>query len=306
MISNALSNKEIAKILKWYADYIALDSNDIYIQYRRKSYEEAAKIVELMPEPLDLKVLLETKGIGPKIFSRVKEIIETNKLRELNRLIDKFGDFRDMTTVAGVGIKTARKLYEDYGITTAAEIVQFVKEGKITNKTIISGLANKDRRLQRVYVEPIAKKLTDFFHTELPECNFELCGSWRRMKQNIKDLDALTDAPLDRSRDVMLKLGTLIEDGKSKISTLVDDIKFELRVASPESYGSFLLHLTGPWPYNQHLRKIAKDKGFTLNEYGLHLKGENLTAFKSEREIVEFLGETFLSPEERGKHYEHD
>lgn len=304
MIRSVISNKEIAKILMWYSDYIALESGKPDAHYRRRAYEEASKKISSMEEPIDPESAISIDGIGPRIAAKIKEISETGRLSALDVLIKRFGDLRDMTTVVGVGIKTAYKFKKEFGITTAKELIDLVNAGKITSKTIVAGIANKERRLSRSEVESTVKKIEAIFH-EKP-CRFDICGSWRRGKETIKDLDALTDLPLAEARVLMQRLGTLIEDGQSKISTLVDGIKFELRVTNSESYGSFLLHLTGPWPYNQHLRKIAKTKGFTLNEYGLHKENENKAAFLDEKQIVEILDESFISPEERRLKYERD
>jgi len=79
---------------------------------------------------------------------------------------------------------------------------------------------------------------------------------------------------------------------------LKEGFDIDLRVVPAKSYGSALQYFTGSKEHNIHLRKIAINKGFKLNEYGL-FKGSKMVAGKTEEEIYRVLGMKCPPPEIR-------
>ncbi|ELR13437.1 DNA polymerase beta, putative [Acanthamoeba castellanii str. Neff] len=80
--------------------------------------------------------------------------------------------------------------------------------------------------------------------------------------------------------------------------------RIDLRVIPYENYYCGLLYFTGSDFFNQQMRKIALDRGFTLNEYDVcpvgstGVKGDPIEVH-SEEDIFELLGMTYKSPEQR-------
>lgn len=289
-----ITGEKVAQILRDYQDYISLDDKgNPVLRYKKRMYRDAADKIATLGK-IDLEEVAGMKGIGPSIYKKVKEIVETGTLKSLEKLKKKHGDFGDMTTVTGVGIVTAAKLKREHGAKSAKDIVKLVEDGTIKNKSIIVGLVDTKRR-PRKEVEPIAEKVRKAFKSH----KFEICGSYRRGKEDLKDLDAMTDATKAETTKILKKLGPIVEEGNSKISTIVNGLKVEVRLIEEDNFGALKLHLTGPWRYNQYLRRIALSKGLTLNEYGLHDEDKNLASGFSEREIIEFLGEKYLTPRKR-------
>ena len=71
-----------------------------------------------------------------------------------------------------------------------------------------------------------------------------------------------------------------------------------------DEYYFGLLHSTGTDLFNQHMRKIALEKGYTLNEYNLRKLGSGGVPgkpvdVKSEQDIFKCLDMEYKSPEER-------
>ena len=57
---------------------------------------------------------------------------------------------------------------------------------------------------------------------------------------------------------------------------------------------------TGPAMYNIHKRRLAKTKGYKLNEYGLYKRDTNeKVAGETEHSIYEALGWNYKEPTER-------
>ena len=106
-------------------------------------------------EITDIEQLEGVAGIGSGSFKRIKEILETGKLKELEEY-DKMINERqvkkaiidELKNVHGIGEVTAVKLVED-GIKSVADLKKASKEGKIQlNSNILVGLEFYDDLLK--------------------------------------------------------------------------------------------------------------------------------------------------------------
>jgi DNA polymerase (family 10) len=71
-------------------------------------------------------------------------------------------------------------------------------------------------------------------------------------------------------------------------------------ITNQDSYGACLYQSTGPAMYNVHKRKLAKSKGFKLNEYGLFDRETNeKVAGETEESIFEAMGWSYKEPHQR-------
>src|SRR5204863_7575239 len=86
-------------------------------------------------------------------------------------------------------------------------------------------------------------------------------------------------------------------DTKSSVR-LANGLQVDLRVVPEQSFGAALLYFTGSKAHNIELRKIAIDKGWSLNEYGL-TEGERVVASRTEQDIYRALGMEWIPPELR-------
>jgi DNA polymerase (family 10) len=95
-------------------------------------------------------------------------------------------------------------------------------------------------------------------------------------------------------RDILAK-------GPTKATVVLKSgIQVDVRLLPRKSYGAGLLYFTGNKNYNIYLRRIAIEKGYKLNEYGLFdRKTGKMISGKSEEEIFKKLGQRYLRPEER-------
>jgi DNA polymerase (family 10) len=75
-------------------------------------------------------------------------------------------------------------------------------------------------------------------------------------------------------------------------------IQVDVRVITQESYGAALQYFTGSKAHNIALRRIAQDKGYKLNEYGV-FKGEKRIAGDTEESVYKLLGLAWIPPELR-------
>jgi DNA polymerase (family 10) len=72
----------------------------------------------------------------------------------------------------------------------------------------------------------------------------------------------------------------------------------DLRVVPEESWGAALSYFTGGKDHNVALRRLAIEKGYKLNEYGV-FEGERRLAGRTEEEVYTALGLQYVPPELR-------
>ena len=109
-------------------------------------------------------------------------------------------------------------------------------------------------------------------------------GSIRRKVSEISDIDIFVTKDIDlKEIEKLDKFLSWIEKGKDKIGFMFHcnkyniDRKVELYINTKmESFGSMLLHTTGPDMYNVYLRKLAKDQGLLLNQHGIFKNGKQI------------------------------
>src|SRR5690606_10724264 len=72
----------------------------------------------------------------------------------------------------------------------------------------------------------------------------------------------------------------------------------DLRVLAPESYGAGLYYFTGSKAHNIAVRRLARERGLKLNEYGVWRDGRRI-AGRTEREVAQAVGLPLIPPELR-------
>ena len=140
---------------------------------------------------------------------------------------------------------------------------------------------------------------------------YEACGSYRRLKDWVADIDFLLI--MQGSSDVLynhiasISEGhTVVAKGEKYMSILVKGTTFKVdfKVIPEESWVFGVLHYTGSASSNISLRAAASRKGWKLNEYGLYYKEtgkpvRSLNTFVTEKDIFDILGEKYKAPQDR-------
>jgi len=129
-----------------------------------------------------------------------------------------------------------------------------------------------------------------------------LCGSYRRDKPDCGDLDIVI---IPRNPDLFDRFCVdnfgMQKNGKNPMRNgLIGDVQVEFYVATPENLGTFLQMWTGSMQTNIKLRKLAREKGYSLSQYGFKcLKTNKLHKCATEIAVYEFLGIGYVSPTDR-------
>ncbi|MFQ5866436.1 MAG: DNA polymerase/3'-5' exonuclease PolX [bacterium] len=288
-----MKNREVVKLLQEIGQLLELKGEN---PFRVRSYEKAAQNIASLTAPIE-KFLnqdrLETiPGIGEGIAKKIKEYLETGKLKYFDDLKKGFPEgVLEMLSVPGIGPKTAKTLYDELGIKSLAQLEKAAKEhrlselrrlGEKAQENILRGIQMMRKGGERILLSSalfLARPVIE----ELKKCpgikDIDLAGSIRRKKETIKDIDILCTAK--KSDVVMRKFVSLpqvkeiLAQGETKSSVILEeDIQVDLRVIKPESYGAALMYFTGSKDHNIALRELARKKGYKINEYGLFKLGK--------------------------------
>jgi DNA polymerase (family X) len=312
-----MKNKLIAKIFKDIADILEIKGEN---RFRIHAYERASRNIESLPDDVEILIkegtLKDVDGIGKDLEEKIKEIASTGKLEYLEELKkDIPGGLVEMLNVPGIGPKTAKLLYEKLDIQDVVMLERMAHAGKIreleglgekTEENILAGieLFKKSRdRLDLKIAMDAANSFVDKFKKfkEVKKINY--AGSLRRMKESVRDIDILisSDKP-EKAIDFFTTLPSVksvTAKGPLKSSVITkDNIQVDVRVSDEASYGAALMYFTGSKEHNIKLRQLAIKNGLKLNEYGI-FKGEKRIAGKTEKDMYEALGISYIEPELR-------
>lgn len=313
-----VQNSEIAEMFHEVADLLEIEDAN---PFRVRAYRNAARTIEgyakriykMIDDGDDLK---EISGIGEDLAEKIKEVVDTGNLRFLEDLRARTPhSLIELLKISGLGPKRVQQLYQELNITNLQELQDALKSGKVSeldgfgNKTVenileaieVGSFGEKRTRydISEQFVAPILDYLKSLEYVEEAVAG----GSFRRRKATVGDLDII--AISDQGDDVCKafveynSVNEILSQGETKASvSLRSGLQVDLRVVKRESFGAALLYFTGSKAHNIHLRNIAVDKGYKLNEYGVY-KGDEKIVGETEEEIYEFFNMPYIKPELR-------
>ncbi len=312
-------NEELAKIFSAIAQY--LDSEEVAFKpyaYRRvaSSLEALEREAREIYESEGIEGLKEISGVGESIALQIEQYLKTGKIKQYEELKKKLPiDLAELTKIEGLGPRKARILYRALGVRNIKDLEKKAKGGKIrklpgfgekAEKNILQGIAftKKDQgRFSLNEVLPFANQIKEKLSRIKSVSRVEFAGSLRRMKETVGDVDFLViSSNPQKVMDFFTTLPEIVKvwgKGATKASVrLSQGFDMDLRVVSLKSYAAALIYFTGSKEHNIRIRKIAMDKGYKLNEYGL-FKGSGMIPTESEEEIYQKLGMQTPPPEIR-------
>ena len=297
--------------------------------FRARAYDRAVRRLRDSDEDLAAlseAALLRRDGIGKAIAGKMREFFDTGRIAKLETLRERFPPaVQQLAQIPGIGPKTLARLRAELGIESIEALRAAVEQGALRN---VAGLGQKSeqmlrRGLQRVGAagkdrrQPIARVLpeAELLVAELSAlpgvAAARYCGSLRRLRSTIADLDILVAAA--DPGPVMAHAATLPVvdasqpphggDTRTALTTR-RGLHVDLRVVAPDQYGAAALYFTGSQAHNIRLRGLAAARGWLLNEYGLWNEHRELIAADTEEAIYAALGLPPIPPplrEDRGE-----
>ena len=311
-------NEEVANILYEIADLLELKG----IQFKPQAYRNAARNIKSLSESIENLYLNEElrgiPGVGESIASKIKELLETGKLQYLEDLRKEFPNhLQDLLNIQGLGPKRLMKLYKELDIKNLEDLEKAIKNeeiqkiegfGKKSEETILKGIQlykESQKRFLLGDILPIALELKNMLITQKATKKVEIAGSIRRRKETIGDVDILVVS--DKPQEIMdffvnLEIvNRVLSKGLTRSSVITEkNLQIDLRIIEESSFGSALLYFTGSKEHNIKLRKIALERNWKLNEYGLRDRHKNeIIAQEREDQIYKVLNMAYIPPELR-------
>jgi DNA polymerase (family X) len=314
-----MENKELADIFNEVSLFLEMEE----VPFKPYAYRRAANILESMEENIEdiyqkggEQLIQNIPGIGKNISQKIKEYLETGKIRYYQNLKKKYPlNIKELIAIEGLGPKMASSLYKELKIKNLKDLEEKAKEHKIadlagfgakTEKNILESIKflkkSRDRFLL-AEVFPIVEDIKEELLKSKEVKKITVAGSIRRMKETIGDVDLLViSTNSERTMESFCSLSDTAKvwvKGPTKTSLRTKQgFDIDLRIVPEESYGAALQYFTGSKEHNIALRKIAISKGLKLNEYGLFKKNK-MIAGKKEEEIYQCLNMVLPPPEIR-------
>ncbi len=314
-----MDKKDVAKVLEEIALMLELRGENTF---KIRAYQNGARIIETLEESIKEVVesgeLQKVQGIGKAISEKVTELVETGELQYYEELKREFPKtLFELFKVPGLGPKKVKVLYDELEIETLGELEYACLEnrltelkgfGKTTQEKILRGIENLKKYQGKHLISTgmrVLDELTAYFQGCDGVLRFSEAGSLRRRKDVVKDVDILAAVrEADRQKvadyfEAFDGVEEVIAKGETKVSLRLDmGINVDLRLVSEKEFPYALHHFTGSKAHNTKMRKIAKEKGLKMNEYGIFKDGEILPA-RSEAEVFSLLDLPMIPPELR-------
>lgn len=314
-----MDRNQVAAVLAEIAKLLELTGEN---PFKVRAYESAARALETLTEDLGALVrdgrLTEIKGIGKNLADHIAELVRTGTLKEYERLKASIPPgVVQMLSISGLGPKRVRYLWEERKIRSIGELEMaaarhllagFPGFGEKMEEKILAGIESIKRFAgKRLYAEAVLEAFA--VHDEVrrwPEViRSEVCGSVRRRKEVIADIDVLVatrDPARVMERFVALpEAARVLQHGETKSEILLQSgIQCDLRAVEDAQYPFALHYFTGSKEHNVAMRQRARKRGIKMNEYGL-FKGTSKRTIPCRDEAAVFaaLGLPFIEPELR-------
>ena len=254
-----MDNAEIADRLDAFAALLELaDANP----YTTRAYHRAAEMIRGAAMPVaDLVTagrVRELRGIGPSIEARLKELVATGGIAELEQLerelapsLIGFGRYLGLSAKRSMEIATA------LGVRTADELRAAAAAGRLrgvpgigpkTEAQILDALAREgERQPQRALLLTAAGDLVRGIADAL---GGEVAGDVRRWRDACERLAVVsTTSALDRFAALPQIVAVIEQSERRALGVTVEGVPVELVVAEPGRFGTEMVRATGSPAY---------------------------------------------------------
>ncbi len=316
--SKIIYNSEIVEIFTKVADLLDIKGDN---EFRIRAYREAVRTIERLPWQIQNLIeegrdLTKLPGIGKDLEIKIKEIVKTGGLKQLQRLKKQVPEgLTSLLELPALGPKRVHDLYLQLKIKNKQDLRNKLMQNEVSQlkgfgrkitaqlKKALEQDATKKERIKFKTIEQYLKPLTSWISQDKLVKKVFVAGSYRRKKETIGDIDilAISSDPNQVSRRFTRfpEIKDILSQGETKASVITNpSLQVDLRVVVPKSEGAALFYFTGSKAHNIKIRNIALDKGLKVNEYGV-FKGGKRIAGQTEKEIYKLLGLDYIPPELR-------
>jgi DNA polymerase (family X) len=323
-----LTNGDLARTFHEIGDILEVKGE---LAFKTIAYHRAADAIGR--SPIDLVAAYRNgtapkiPGIGQAISDKITELVTTGRMAYLEKLREEVpASLVEILEIPGLGPKNVKRFHDELGVVDLAGLEKAARDGRVrelrglserTEQLILEGIERLRSRPTRMLLnraEEHINALIGSLSTVPGVISIEPAGSFRRKKETIGDLDLLAETP-DPARlmEVFTGLGgvdvVIGRGGHKSAVRLLRGPQVDLMVMPPGTAGPFRIHFTGSKEHNVKLRARARDRGWSLSEYGFQRidevgavitgEGAELRSFPTEEEAYAFLDLPFIEPELR-------
>jgi DNA polymerase (family 10) len=313
-----MHNAEIASVFDEMADLLALQEEN---PFRIRAYRRAAQVIrglrreltELVERGEDLDAL---PGIGPDLAAKITELVKTGRSKAVERLRRQVPPgLVELLRMPGLGPKRVRALFQDLKVRDRDSLARAVASGKVSKlrgfgPKLIERLGSDLRVEQHVerrwlrsvaaqYAEPLARYLRRARSVK----DVVIAGSYRRGRETVGDIDLLvcsTDAAaVVKALRAYDEVARWTASGEKRLTIVLrSGLQVDVRISDPDCYGAALHYFTGSKAHNIHIRRMARDRGLKINEYGV-FRGTRMVAGDTEESVFATVRLPWIPPEIR-------
>lgn len=324
----AVHNADIARVFEEIADLLEIQEAN---PFRVRAYRNAARTVgdlriDLAQTLAEGKALPKLPGIGEDLADKIREIAATGTTALVERLHKELPPaITALLRIPGLGPKRVRALHRELKIETLGELAQAAREGRIgalkgfgakTEAGILEAAEahlTKKRRFKLAVAAQYAEPLAEYLREAKQADEVVICGSFRRMKETVGDIDILvtSSAPetVMRRFEKYPEVKEMLASGPTRASALLaSGLQVDVRVVPKASFGAALHYFTGSKAHNIAVRRLGQAKGLKINEYGVFKGGKRASeapesgqrvAGATEASVFKAVGLAFIPPELR-------
>ena len=316
-----MENAAIAAVFEEMAELLEFRGEN---PFRIRAYRNGAKAIRDLDESVasiladSSRNLSSIPGIGKTLLDKTETLVATGQLPQLEKLRQEIPEIViQMARIPGLGAKKAAKLQQELAIESLGDLRAACHEDRIstlkgfggkTQQAILDGLAIAEAAAARIYWsqgDQLAKSIGKHMRSCDTISRMEWAGSYRRGRETVGDLDLLIvaedrEAAMDQLEAYAEHSSTILR-GDTKISIRVGKaFQVDMRVVDEDQFGAALQYFTGSQAHNIHTRRLAKDKGLKINEYGVFSQeDDSQVAGATEEDVYASIGLPWIAPELR-------
>jgi DNA polymerase (family 10) len=314
-------NADVAEQLELLSDLLEIEGEPAFrvLAYRRAATRIRETGTPVAQLALDGKAK-ELQGIGATIQDKIVQIVDTGEIEALTKRRKTIPpEVVEFLSIPGLGPKTVRKIWQELGVTTLAELKDAARSQRLRTlpglgakleENVLKSVGRKKKatgppRTLLGQALPALLAVVEALREHPAAERVSEAGSARRRKETVRDLDIIATASDPAAlTEYFTSLGWVSEvvaKGPTKATVVSHDgFRFDLRVVPPECYGNLLQHFTGSKAHNVALREDAVRRGLSVSEYGVtEVESGEVFTTQSEEELYERLGYQFIPPELR-------
>jgi DNA polymerase (family X) len=279
-----LDNGAIAERLDAFAVLLDLAGSE---RYTARAYRRAAETIRETRAPVADLVragrVQDLRGIGPGIAKRLRELVETGRIAELDALEESVNpELVGLGRLLGIGPQRMVEIGNALGVRSVNDFREAARAGRLraiagigpkTERRVLERLEGPTRRERRGLLLNRARALVEGIAESL---GGEPAGDPRRWADSCRDLAVVvaSDRPQEvlRSFEELAAVVAVVErEPRRAVGVTVEGVPIELVVAEPESFGRALLRATGTKAYVDALGPLpaAADEAGVYEALGL-------------------------------------